>query len=424
MDHMILASASRGTALPLLAAALVACDAPKSATSLDPAGPPEVLQVFVYERTDDPDYALCPRSGRPACPQLAYGDHPSVPRDKDDRTVTSAIPGQTQRIRVVLDELLVGNHLQEIRCADGTWSRVPVGADPDDIAACAGSPDRIQATCTGPHAVCISPETGQPIGIQDFDLDGAVDEFRFINGAVRLICDGTDMPLELSRSFYQPSGNQLIPAEAGVDGLGPAIVLSLVRGLRTGSQCSIEFDPSVVDKDQNSVCAPAAGASCAPGVTDGITFSVEELRVLGTAPANGNTNVNYLDTQPIHISFNTQVNPRSGTVTITADGEPVAVEVVSVLPAAIVDVRVVDGYRPNTEYTVTLTGIDDTFGGTLLQPYTFTFATRMAPVDAAVPDAEIVDAAPPDAPVPDAAVPDAAVPDASPIDAGVPDAAP
>jgi hypothetical protein len=408
--------------LALLAVAVTGCSDIDTATNLNPEGPPEVLQVFVLEPVDDPNYALCPRANRPSCPQLAYGDHPSVPVLYDNRAVTQAHPGASQRLRIVMDELLVGNHLEEIACADNTWSRVPVGATPDDIAACAGSLDKIVNTCRGEYAVCVNPDTGTPVGILDANEDKAVDAIRFIEGAVRLVCDGVDIPINSGRSFYQPSGNQLIPAsDVGVNGLGPAVVLVPNDGLRTGASCSVEFDPAVVDKDDNQVCAPPSGQACVPGNTGGIVFGSDVLKVVSTAPANGNTSVNPAGAAQILVRFNAKVAADSpGTITITANGTPVDTITTSV---NLTDISLVlpDGYQPETEYVVTVSGTQDLFGGAMPDDYTFMFATRMGLPDAAVPDADIADAAP-DADIADAA-PDAGIADAAP-DAGIADAAP
>src|SRR5688572_25481228 len=94
-------------------------------------GPPEVLQVLARERVEgDEGVVLAAR--------LAYGDHESV-GEEDDRDVTEAVAWDGQRIRVVFDELLRGNFLEEIPCADGSWAQVPVGMTFDDVARCAGA---------------------------------------------------------------------------------------------------------------------------------------------------------------------------------------------------------------------------------------------------------------------------------------------
>ena len=52
-----------------------------------------------------------------------------------------------------MDELLVGNALEEIACRavvdDDAFARVPLGATPDDIAKCTVAQDVLKARCIG-----------------------------------------------------------------------------------------------------------------------------------------------------------------------------------------------------------------------------------------------------------------------------------
>ena len=190
-------------------------------------------------------------------------------------------------------ELLLGNAIEELACADGSFSRVPIGATPDDIAKCAG-PDL--SKCTGDKAVCIGAMG--PVGILDEDEDGASDDFQMIAGAVTLECDGQVMAHDLQQSFYQPSGNQQIPAgPIGLDGIGPAIIIvPSDQGLKTGSNCTVKFNSEITDKSGNQICAPPGGDisrtdDCAPGDTSKISFGVEPLRLTGNDPADGDAGV-------------------------------------------------------------------------------------------------------------------------------------
>ncbi len=408
-----------GFALPgmmLLSTALVAgpgCTEPTSETSLNPEGPPRVLQVFVREPTENAaDYDFC-ASYSPDCPQLAYGNHKDIPTDFDDRTVTNAIVDNSQRIRVVIDELLQGNNLEEMACADGSWSRVPDGADPDDVANCAGAPTDLERTCE--IDLCLDATSGLPVGILDANLDKAPDQLRFIDGAVSLVCNDVDIPLDRTLSFYQPSGNQLIPAgPLGIDGLGPAVILVPLDGVRTGSDCTIGFADDVVDKEGNRVCAPADpdAASCSAGDTSGISFNTMRMQVESTAPADGNTNVNPdAATAQILVLFNTILAPdATGNITVTAGGVPVQnLDInVSVDDGAILTIVLTDGYTSLTDYEVTISGSEDRFGGSLPEDYTFSFSTRQSTViDAGIDAAPMIDADP-NAPDADPNAPDAA----------------
>src|SRR5688572_29733182 len=131
--------------------ASTACSDEKSATELNPEGPPMVQQVFVEE------WATLEEPRRPYL-QLAFGDHPDIPAASEDpvygdnREVNAAVAGQDlSRIRVVVDELLVGNYIEELECSDGSWSKIPVGFTPDDIKKCSG-PIESLGDCEG---ICI-----------------------------------------------------------------------------------------------------------------------------------------------------------------------------------------------------------------------------------------------------------------------------
>src|SRR5690349_6896457 len=101
-------------AIVVAGACSAGCDSSSSSDGLNPSGPPEVLQVFARER-----------AGADLVAHLAFGDHPDIPTSADDRKVTDAVARDGQRIRVVVDELLRPNRLEEVACADGSWSKVP-----------------------------------------------------------------------------------------------------------------------------------------------------------------------------------------------------------------------------------------------------------------------------------------------------------
>jgi hypothetical protein len=392
---------------PALAVLLGGCGETEKSTELRPEGPPMVMQVFVRElvTTTDPNGNMITRN----VIQLAYGDHPDISQDTDNRQVTAALADTRQKIRVVIDELLVGNTLEEIACADGTWSRVPLGATPDDIADCAGPLEAIRQTCTGEFAVCIGADG--PVGVLDENEDGASDDSRLIEGVVSVLCGGVEIPIDRQLSFYQPSGNQQIPAGAGINGLGPAIVIQPTQGLRTGSECTIEIDDSVVDKNDGlPICAPTTNPlesnDCEFGDTSAIRFTTEPLRITGSNPVDGQTNValtlGTTGNATIVAQFNAPIDAASvvGAVVVEADG----VEVTGLPDATVstddptfVNQVIPGGYDPTTTYTVTLVsgdnGINDQFGGVLPEDHTFSFTTRDA---TPMPDAG-VDATPADA---------------------------
>ena len=184
-------SVMAGLLLITAAAVTTACEAPASREDLNPAGPPMVRQVLVTEQVTTDTTSLIKEG------QLAFGTHANKFFENDDGEVLTAIALGAQEIRIVLDELVRGNDLEELACADGTFSRIPRGTTPDDIADCAGPADSL-LDC---DAVCLNPDNGKPIGILDADEDGAPDTMRMIDYntdpdplavelAVSINCDG------------------------------------------------------------------------------------------------------------------------------------------------------------------------------------------------------------------------------------------
>jgi hypothetical protein len=300
------------------------------------AGPPEILQVLARERVEGEE-------GIELAPRLVAGDHEDI-GEEDDREVTEAVAWDGQRIRVVFDELLRGNHLEEIPCADGSWTQVPLGMDFDDVARCAGAD---LSRCEG---LCL--EQG---GILDENGDGGFDDTRLIADAVVLTCDGEVIALDVQKSYYQPSGNQQM-SSAGVESLGPAVVIAPGAGMPPGSTCGFSFAGSVVDKQDEGV-----------GSTADITFTVEPFQVAGG--------------EMPEILLNAELDAATipGAVKITAGGVEVddpIVELGEHLGTLVVGVP--DGFVSGTEYVVTVTGgeqgLKDVHGDSLAADATITWS--------------------------------------------------
>jgi hypothetical protein len=295
------------------------------------AGPPEVLQVLVKER-------IAGEEGVELASRLAYGDHDDV-GEEDDRAVTEAVAWEGQRIRVVFDELLRGNFLEEIPCADGSWTQVPVGTTFDELGE-------------------LCPDAG---GILDTNGDGGFDDTRLIAGAVVLTCDGEEVPLDVQKSYYQPSGNQVM-SSVGVDSLGPAVVIAPGAGMPPGATCGIDFAGSVVDKQDEPV-----------GDTGDIGFTVEPFQVVGSEPADGATDV-AVDTA-IAIHLNAALV--EATVAARLRGGDDDVETTAVVEGGSVVVTVPGGLAAATTYTLTLVaGVEDVHGDALAADTTITWSTR------------------------------------------------
>jgi hypothetical protein len=371
-------------ALSVIAAA--ACTDTDSATNLNPEGPPMIRQVRINERYLDS--AMIARTRR----VFAYGKHELAAAEEVHPVQTAVAVGNT--LRVIMDELLTGNNLEEIACRGpvdtDAYARVPLGANPDDIARCSVADDVLPSTCPASdrHSVCICQNDtgcirngtlvakGMPVGVLDINQDGSTDDTRFIDGAVTIRCGAITVPLNLDMSYWNPSGDQNKPAMGGFDALGPALVLVTRDPLPTNIGCNLAFSGDVVDKQGESVCAPAGGevaAGCTPGDTSAFTFGIEPLTITPNSFNDGETGV--LRAGPISFAINApvdeatlgaiQISPAPpGTVTRTAPmGTSINLEFGTPLD-------------PMTEYTVTFpTAVTDKYSQALPQAKSYKFTT-------------------------------------------------
>ncbi len=389
------------------AMATVACEAPASREDLNPAGPPMVRQVMVTEQVTTGTASLIKEG------QLAFGTHEAPFFENDDKEVLTAITLGTQEIRIVLDELLRGNSLEEIACADGSFSRIPNGTTPDDIARCAGPADSLLDCDT----VCLD-DSGVPRGILDVNEDLAADEMRMIvyEGSaadetaqlgVGITCDGQVIPMDPAFSFWTPSGNQTFPSNAtlGFRGLGPAIVLKPVGtvGMRSGANCVVTFRPEVVDKDGNQVCAPAGGDidnDCTAGDTSLISFNTDTLKVVNSVPADMATNVALSGSSFMLIALNSNIDIATvGALTLTAGNVDVPITPDIGDDKTLVSFSLAADFEPDTEYKLTVsTALTDLLGGALPTEHVVTWTTGPAvpipfALDSSVPLDDAVDVA-------------------------------
>lgn len=372
--------------------AIAACADTPSATDLHPEGPPMIEQVRLKEV-----YSLAGVSGLTRT-VFAFGTHPDA-TPEDEHPVTSA-SATGNKLRIIMDELLRGNDLEEIACravvGDDAFARVPLGATPDDIARCAVAQDVLASRCPGsnPLSVCIctkdggcpSPDgshttpKGQSVGVLDLDLDGAADNTRFIAGAVGIRCGTIDVPIDLDMSYWTPSGNQQKPAQGGFDVLGPAVVLVPMGALPTSMDCGVVFSPDVVDKDGNRVCAPLGGdirAGCTPGDTSAVHFTVEPMAfTLGsaiTAQAQSRT-------ADIRIEANVPIDPASlANLTVTEDPATSYTQFTATLSLAneiTIHWTAAGGLAASTHYTITVpTTVTDTYHQPAKQALQIAFTT-------------------------------------------------
>jgi hypothetical protein len=355
---------------------IAGCPDYDSSTNLHPEGPPKVQQVRMKET-----YLIQGTTDTSSRRVFGFGTHPNA-IDIEQHPVTSATL-QSQSFRIIMDELLVGNNLEEVACrsnVDGdAYSRVPVGATPDDIARCATAQDVLPQTCKGQFAVCLCQndagcsvgatliEKGLPVGIDDKNQDGAADDTRMIAGAVGVKCGSIDVPIDLNASYWNPSGNQQPPAMGGFEALGPAIVLVPLNGLPNNLECQITFAEDVVDKQNVRVCANPNGdidTDCTPGDTAAVNFKAEPMKFLSVSFEDNATGVPRTD--PVVFVANTNLDPTAAAgVTITGPGTtPFTAFTATISMNKIISITPTGaGFDANTMYTVTLaTTIKDTFG--------------------------------------------------------------
>src|SRR5262245_20251386 len=89
---------------------VVGCTDTDSATNLNAAGPPMLEQVRMLERTVDPDDPVVLDERK----VFAFGTHALALADEISPNPLVVAAGNPMRL--VIDELLVGNSLEEIAC--------------------------------------------------------------------------------------------------------------------------------------------------------------------------------------------------------------------------------------------------------------------------------------------------------------------
>jgi hypothetical protein len=375
----------------LAAVAIAACTSTDSATDLHPEGPPMIAQVRLVEVfTFDGNRGL----NRTV---FGFGGHPDAP-EEEVHAVTTA-KAADNRLRIIFDELLRGNNLEEIACravVDGdAYDRVPLGATPDDVARCSVAQDVLPSSCPGSNrlSLCLckldagcpigmtgpTVPPGESVGVQDFDQDGAADTSHFVAGAVAIRCGEIDVALDLVRSYWTPSGNQQKPAQGGFDALGPAVVVLPAGPLPTNLECGLRFAADVVDKDGNRVCAPPGGditGDCAPGDTSAVTFKVEPLEFAANVLDPGQPR-----TTNITITANVPLDAASlSGVTVTEAPDTAYTQFVAERGMAPNQISIrwtaPGGLAATTRYTITVTtAVTDTHGQSAPQAFQLAFTT-------------------------------------------------
>jgi len=395
------------TGIAIAAMTIAACTDTESSTNLHPEGPPMVQEVLVTEiYADSTGLNFMERR------VFGFGTYPTATIDMQHPVTSAKVLSPGNNLRVIMDELLVGNYLQEIQCReivdDDAFDTVPIGDTPDDVANCTlPTHEELLRSCKGPKAICICKKAGgcgtaaegEPSGIVDVNQDGAADTMRLIQGSVGVQCAGTagniDVPIDLDASYWNPSGNQQTPAMGGIEALGPAIVL-FPKGIDitpgkpsqaypTNTDCQLTFAESVVDKQGNRVCAPPNGditKDCTPGDVSAFKFKTEPLRATQIQGIPDESTDVPRDQDLIGV-LSAPVGMAGLTgITMTENGNPFTAFTITFVDAGQSKVKIhptaAGGFAATTPYTVTFTtSIVDLYGQALPTPVTFHFTTGM-----------------------------------------------
>lgn len=379
----------------VVALAATACTDDKSATDLNPEGPPMIRQVLMFENIVKP-------TGIEKRKVFAFGTHPLATEAEVLPSTNAAVTQQV--FRIVIDELLRGNTLEEVECRgivdEDVFDRVPNNADPDDISRCAAPDDVLPRTCTpDSRAICICKneggcaretdivDIGEPVGIKDLNEDGGADNTRLIAGSVGITCDDTLVtPIDLESSYWNPSGDQNKPAQGGFDALGPAIVLAPTGPLPTNGDCQLSFSSEVVDKQGITVCAPPDGdvtQDCTPGDVSAFTFHSEPM-VISPLGFNGGIEP-FVDGQTgvsrtagnAQLLANTTLGVASiAGITMTQNGAPFTAFTITAPMANIIQINFTGTLAANANYVIVIpTTVTDTFGKGIPAEIMFRFMT-------------------------------------------------
>lgn len=377
------------------AMAVTACTDTESSTNLNPEGPPMLRQARLFHRVFDAQNPTVSFKRR----VFGFGTHELATADEVVDEINAAIVLNND-FRLIIDELLVGNNLEEIACRsavdDDEFQRIPLGANPDDIARCAVADEALDSSCFGATAVCVCQndagcargveivEKGKPVGVLDQNQDGAGDDFQMIAGAVGIQCGDIDVPISLNGdqtgSYWNPSGDQNRPAMGGFDALGPALVLKSAGPLPTNLPCTITTSEEVVDKEGVRLCAPPNGdiaQSCTPGDMSAWTFRTEALIFVPASWSDGEMGVSR--TADATFAANTTLATATiGNVTVQEGGAAFTAFTTELdMTGQLLNIKwTAPGLDANTTYTVTVTPqVTDTYGQGAPAPQTFTFTT-------------------------------------------------
>jgi len=235
-------------------------------------------------------------------------------------------------------------------------------------------------------------QKGQPVGVKDDNGDGAADIFKFVASTSGIQCGTIPIPLDLDThgpsaiqlyTYYNPSGNQEVPATGGFEALGPAIILKPLGPMPTNTTCGLTFSSDVTDKSNEQVCAPVGGmpadgskpGTCTPGDVSAFSFKTEPLRLTSDSDhPEGMTGVNR--TEDLRLTPNVPVNAATVTGITVAPTTTFTTALDPMNGAIVITWTAAGGLAANTMYTVTVpVTLADTFAKPLPAPSVLHFTT-------------------------------------------------
>jgi hypothetical protein len=313
--------------------AAAGCDRPDFKTDLVPEGPPDVMAVAVFAA----EPAVTMADGTPLCPGAPFEPPPCE--------TAIFCPSDTERDPVKINRRYcpVGAQLTPVTSVDplSGWVRIAFDEllDPDIEVLT----DKVI-------------ETGETIQV------GSI----VAADPVTVVCAGDEVDYT---GHYDPSGNAFSAP------VGPALVVFPTPPIRSGGECQVTLQATIVDKDGNEVPDDQRGP---------YTWTVAQLALAATDPENGAEGIVPSAEFAISLTFNNFIDAASlaGNVTLTETqgGAAVALtfavanESVTATPAAVL--------TANTSYTLTVAaGIKDEAGGEFMpaEPAVVTFTTGDAP---------------------------------------------
>ena len=394
-------------AVALMTVALVGCSESTEKGKLRPEGPPDILEVFMQEVIGDPaegnlEFNIAYGCGDPrtidCAPEAITRDWSSAdqPRTKlccdrqlyhrnDDGFMSAAVIGAGQKIRIVVDELLQGQTVEQFVCG------------------CADPPEGTDVNCQGGPSASLDPlncednpntEISEASRFSDKNLDGVPDKTDLLPGIVEIYCDGLSQSwFNLAEEgWYNPSGNQQVPANVTDssatliilewESVGPALVLQTAQNpLPSNSDCHIRMHESTEYPIRDGMTEMVMAArdkdgEVVPEPSD-FMFHTEPMRVTASMPQRNATNVAPTLAQ-ITVQFNTKIAPASITGIVVTDmaGATVAGTATVSMDGTTFQFDPTADLAPSTRFTVTVnTTVTDTFGAAIPAAFTFSFTT-------------------------------------------------